>query len=149
MKKVSYLVAVGLMGAMLLTGCGASFSVSPSDLEDYADNNSGLYADVTSDYTGTSSLEGVYVMETDDIHVELWDWEDTTHASAWFQDNMEILKDESSSHSGSDTTSGGDYSFKASDNYYRLLFSDDQGIYAYGDKDALNDALIEMNVIEK
>lgn len=149
MKKLGYLAAVSFVGAMMLTGCGASFSVSSSVLEDYADHNSGLYADVTSDYADTSSLEGVYVMETDDIHVELWDWEDTAHASAWFQDNMEILKDESSSHSGSDTTSGGDYSFKTLGKYYRLLFSDDQGIYAYGDKEALNNALIEMNIIEE
>lgn len=55
----------------MLTGCGASFDVTPSTLESYANSNSGIYSDVTSDFSSYDYVEGVYVAETDGAHVEL------------------------------------------------------------------------------
>lgn len=67
----------GLFGVVMLTGCGASFSISASDLEKYSEDNSAVYADMSDSYTDTYD----YVMEKDDVHVELWDLDITQNAS--------------------------------------------------------------------
>lgn len=62
MRKKGLLVA-GLIGVVMLTGCGASLVLV---------DNSAVYADMSDSYTDTYDyLDGLYVMEKDDVHVEL------------------------------------------------------------------------------
>lgn len=130
MRKKGLLVA-SLIGVVMLTGCGASFSISASDLEKYSEDNSAVYADMSDSYTDTYDyLDGLYVMEKDDVHVELWDLDTTQNASKWFESNVEDIKEGSKSSSGSSTS-----------------FSEDKGIYAYGDtKDSVNKVLVDLNI---
>ena len=148
MKKLKKIVAVSLAGMMLLTGCGASFDVSSSALETYADEQSGVYADVTDNYSEYDYVEGVYVAETDGAHVELWDFNNAEYAGGWFTNNVESTKTMAASHSGSSNSEGGDYSFNVDGTYYRILFSGDKGIYAYGTKENVNQALSSMGIVK-
>lgn len=147
MRKKGLLVA-SLIGVVMLTGCGASFSISASDLEKYSEDNSAVYADMSDSYTDTYDyLDGLYVMEKDDVHVELWDLDTTQNASKWFESNVEDIKECSKSSSGSSTSSGGSYTISTDDMVYRILFSEDKGIYAYGDtKDSVNKVLADLNI---
>lgn len=141
MRKKGLLVAS-------LTGCGASFSISATDLEKYSEDNSAVYADMSDSYTETYDyLDGLYVMEKDDVHIELWDLDTTQNASKWFESNVEDIKEGSKSSSGSSTSSGGSYIISTDDMVYRVLFSEDKGIYAYGDtKDSVNKVLADLNI---
>lgn len=147
MRKKGLLVA-SLIGVVMLTGCGASFSISASDLEKYSEDNSAVYADMSDSYTETYDyLDGLYVMEKDDVHIELWDLDTTQNASKWFESNVEDIKEGSKSSSGSSTSSGGSYTISTDDMVYRILFSEDKGIYAYGDtKDSVNKVLADLNI---
>lgn len=147
MRKKGLLVA-SLIGVVMLTGCGASFSISASDLEKYSEDNSAVYADMSDSYTDTYDyLDGLYVMEKDDVHVELLDLDTTQNASKWFESNVEDIKEGSKSSSGSSTSSGGSYTISTDDMVYRILFSEDKGIYAYGDtKDSVNKVLADLNI---
>lgn len=147
MRKKGLLVA-SLIGVVMLTGCGASFSISASDLEKYSEDNSAVYADMSDSYTDTYDyLDGLYVMEKDDVHVELWDLDTTQNASKWFESNVEDIKEGSKSSSGSSTSSGGSYTISTDDMVYRILFSEDKGIYAYGDtKDSVNKVFADLNI---
>jgi hypothetical protein len=147
MRKKGLLVA-SLIGVVMLTGCGASFSISASDLEKYSEDNSAVYADMSDSYTDTYDyLDGLYVMEKDDVHVELRDLDTTQNASKWFESNVEDIKEGSKSSSGSSTSSGGSYTISTDDMVYRILFSEDKGIYAYGDtKDSVNKVLADLNI---
>lgn len=147
MKKKGLLVA-GMLGVVMLTGCGASFQIDAADLEKYSDDNEGVYADMSDNYKDTYDyIDGVYVMEKDDVHVELWDMDRPSNASKWFNSNVETLKEDSKSSSGSNTTSGGEYTITTDDMVYRVLFSEDKGIYAYGDtKDSVNKVLTDLNI---
>lgn len=147
MRKKGLLVA-SLIGVVMLTGCGASFSISASDLEKYSEDNSAVYADMSDSYTDTYDyLDGLYVMEKDDVHVELWDLDTTQNASKWFESNVEDIKEGSKSSSGSSTSSGGSYTISTDDMVYRILFSEDKGIYAYGDtNDSVNKVLADLNI---
>lgn len=147
MRKKGLLVA-SLIGVVMLTGCGTSFSISASDLEKYSEDNSAVYADMSDSYTDTYDyLDGLYVMEKDDVHVELWDLDTTQNASKWFESNVEDIKEGSKSSSGSSTSSGGSYTISTDDMVYRILFSEDKGIYAYGDtKDSVNKVLADLNI---
>lgn len=147
MRKKGLLVA-SLIGVVMLTGCGASFSISASDLEKYSEDNSAVYADMSDSYTDTYDyLDGLYVMEKDDVHVELRDLDTTQNASKWFESNVEDIKEGSKSSSGSNTSSGGSYTITTDDMVYRILFSEDKGIYAYGDtKDSVNKVLADLNI---
>lgn len=147
MRKKGLLVA-SLIGVVMLTGCGASFSISASDLEKYSEDNSAVYADMSDSYTDTYDyLDGLYVMEKDDVHVELWDLDTTQNASKWFESNVEDIKEGSKSSSGSSTSSSGSYTISTDDMVYRILFSEDKGIYAYGDtKDSINKVLADLNI---
>lgn len=147
MRKKGLLVA-SLIGVVMLTGCGASFSISASDLEKYSEDNSAVYADMSDSYTDTYDyLDGLYVMEKDDVHVELRDLDTTQNASKWFESNVEDIKEGSKSSSGSSTSSGGSYTISTDDIVYRILFSEDKGIYAYGDtKDSVNKVLADLNI---
>lgn len=147
MRKKGLLVA-SLIGVVMLTGCGASFSISASDLEKYSEDNSAVYADMSDSYTDTYDyLDGLYVMEKDDVHVELWDLDTTQNASKWFESNVEDIKEGSKSSSGSSTSSGGSYTISTDDMVYRILFSEDKGIYAYEDtKDSVNKVLADLNI---
>lgn len=147
MRKKGLLVA-SLIGVVMLTGCGASFSISASDLEKYSEDNSAVYADMSDSYTDTYDyLDGLYVMEKDDVHVELQDLDTTQNASKWFESNVEDIKEGSKSSSGSSTSSGGSYTISTDDMVYRILFSEDKGIYAYGDtKDSVNKVLADLNI---
>lgn len=147
MRKKGLLVA-SLIGVVMLTGCGASFSISASDLEKYSEDNSAVYADMSDSYTDTYDyLDGLYVMEKDDVHVDLWDLDTTQNASKWFESNVEDIKEGSKSSSGSSTSSGGSYTISTDDMVYRILFSEDKGIYAYGDtKDSVNKVLADLNI---
>lgn len=143
MKK-SALVA-GLIGVVLLTGCGAKFDVTPADLESWEGST---YADVSDDYKDTYSyIDGVYIAEKDDVHIELWDLDSTSNASKWFEGNVEDLKEKAKSSAGSSTNASGDYTINTGDVVYRVLFCEDKGIYAYGDdKESVNDALSTLNI---
>lgn len=147
MRKKGLLVA-SLIGVVMLTGCGASFSISASDLEKYSEDNSAVYADMSDSYTDTYDyLDDLYVMEKDDVHVELRDLDTTQNASKWFESNVEDIKEGSKSSSGSSTSSGGSYTISTDDMVYRILFSEDKGIYAYGDtKDSVNKVLADLNI---
>lgn len=147
MRKKGLLVA-SLIGVVMLTGCGASFSISASDLEKYSEDNSAVYADMSDSYTDTYDyLDGLYVMEKDDVHVELRDLDTTQNASKWFESNVEDIKEGSKSSSGSSTSSGGSYTISTDDMVYRILFSEDKGIYTYGDtKDSVNKVLADLNI---
>ena len=147
MRKKGLLVA-SLIGVVMLTGCGASFSISASDLEKYSEDNSAVYADMSDSYTDTYDyLDGLYVMEKDDVHVELRDLDTTQNASKWFESNVEDIKEGSKSSSGSSTSSGGSYTISTDDMVYRILSSEDKGIYAYGDtKDSVNKVLADLNI---
>lgn len=147
MRKKGLLVA-SIIGVVMLTGCGASFSISASDLEKYSEDNSAVYADMSDSYTDTYDyLDGLYVMEKDDVHVELRDLDTTQNASKWFESNVEDIKEGSKSSSGSSTSSGGSYTISTDDMVYRILFSEDKGIYAYGDtKDSVNKVLADLNI---
>lgn len=147
MRKKGLLVA-SLIGVVMLTGCGASFSISATDLEKYSEDNSAVYADMSDSYTDTYDyLDGLYVMEKDDVHVELWDLDTTQNASKWFESNVEDIKEGSKSSSGSSTSSGGSYTISTDDMVYRILFSEDKDIYAYGDtKDSVNKVLADLNI---
>lgn len=147
MRKKGLLVA-SLIGVVMLTGCGASFSISASDLEKYSEDNSAVYTDMSDSYTDTYDyLDGLYVMEKDDVHVELRDLDTTQNASKWFESNVEDIKEGSKSSSGSSTSSGGSYTISTDDMVYRILFSEDKGIYAYGDtKDSVNKVLVDLNI---
>lgn len=147
MRKKGLLVA-SLIGVVMLTGCGASFSISATDLEKYSEDNSAVYADMSDSYTETYDyLDGLYVMEKDDVHIELWDLDTTQNASKWFESNVEDIKEGSKSSSGSSTSSGGSYIISTDDMVYRVLFSEDKGIYAYGDtKDSVNKVLADLNI---
>lgn len=147
MRKKGLLVA-SLIGVVMLTGCGASFSISATDLEKYSEDNSAVYADMSDSYTETYDyLDGLYVMEKDDVHVELRDLDTTQNASKWFESNVEDIKEGSKSSSGSSTSSGGSYTISTDDMVYRILFSEDKGIYAYGDtKDSVNKVLADLNI---
>lgn len=147
MRKKGLLV-VGIIGVAMLTGCGASFQINATDLEKYSNSNSGVYADMSDSYTDTYDyIDGVYVMEKDDVHVELWDIDKPSNALKWFESNVETLKDGSKSSSGSNTISGGEYTITTDNMVYRILFSEDKGIYAYGDtKDSVNKVLADLNI---
>lgn len=147
MRKKGLLVA-SLIGVVMLTGCGASFSISATDLEKYSEDNSAVYADMSDSYTETYDyLDGLYVMEKDDVHIELRDLDTTQNASKWFESNVEGIKEGSKSSSGSSTSSGGRYTISTDDMVYRILFSEDKGIYAYGDtKDSVNKVLADLNI---
>lgn len=147
MRKKGLLVA-SLIGVVMLTGCGASFSISASDLEKYSEDNSAVYADMSDSYTDTYDyLDCLYVLEKDDVHVELRDLDTTQNASKWFESNVEDIKEGSKSSSGSSTSSGGSYTISTDDMVYRILFSEDKGIYAYGDtKDSVNKVLADLNI---
>lgn len=147
MRK-KHLLVVGLIGVVMFTGCGANFQISASDLEKYSDDNSAVFSDVSDSYTEAYDyLDGLYVMEKDDVHVELWDIDSSKNASKWFESNVEDLKEDSKSSSGSSTTSGGDYTITTDDMVYRVLFSDDKGIFAYGDtKNSVNKVLADLNI---
>jgi hypothetical protein len=149
MKNFKKVLAVcGIVVA--LTGCGASFSITNSDLQTYATNNSNEYSDVSSEYESYSYVDGVYLMYNNNTQVELWDLDSTANASSWFQSNLATLEASASTKVGSSSSSGGDYSLTVSGVYYRLLFSEDKGIYAYSDnKDDLTNTLVGLGIITK
>jgi hypothetical protein len=147
MKRLKSFIAV-TAGVMLLAGCGASFEISESDFSDYANKNSGTLTDVTADYSTDGNVEGVYLLEIDNAQIELWDYDTAENASKWFDDQTEILTDESTSVAGSVTSDGGDYHFTIDGEYYRLLLSGDKGIYSHGDKDAVDSALTSMEIVK-
>lgn len=145
MKYVKTIFA-GLMVCLLLVGCGASFDASSDTIKNFADTNSGAYSDVTSDFSDYDFVEGVYMAETNNVHIELWDLTSTQDAASWYNNNVEYLKADATSNAGSSTSSGGSHTITTPSNYYRVLFSNDKGIYVYGDKDAVDSALTEMSI---
>lgn len=47
-----------LFGVAMLTGCGANFQISASDLEKYSEDNSAVFSDVSNSYTETYNYLG-------------------------------------------------------------------------------------------
>ena len=103
-----------------------------------------MYSDLTADYTDYDYIKGVYTVETDNAHIELWAFDAPARASLWFENNFNMLKASASSSSGSLTRTGGSYSLIVDDTPYRLMFSGAKGIYAYGD--GVDDALATINI---
>lgn len=133
---------------MILTGCGASFTISPEALETYAENSGYAYADVSDDYADYSYIDGLYVMASTDAHVELWDLTSADYAASWFQSNVEDLENKESSNRGSSTSSGGDYAFTIDGEYYRVCFSGDICIYAHGEKNSIINILTDLEIVK-
>lgn len=146
MRKRTILLSVVI--SIMLVGCGTSFEVNSLQLENYANDNSCDYADVSSDYEEYDHVDGVYVAETENVHVELWDLASDNDASEWFRNNAKTLESKAKSNAGSYMSTGGDYSFVVQEDYYRLLFCKDKGIYAYGEKEAVKDALSKIGVAD-
>lgn len=142
------LLTVGLMGITLIAGCGAKFNINASDLESYSEENNAIYVDMSNNYTSDYEyIDGVYILEKDDVHVELWDLDTTENAASWFANNVNILKEDSKSNVGSNTKISGDYTITTDVAVYRVLFLNDKGIYAYGDsKDSVNQILNDLGV---
>lgn len=90
MKRI---IQICCLTALVLTGCGTSFEASSEQLEAYANNNSGEFADVSSEYSEYEYVDGVYIAEANDVHIELWDLDDVNNTAMWFQNNVEELKE--------------------------------------------------------
>lgn len=147
MKKKVFLVSILMV--LMLTGCGAKFEISGSDLQDYAVANEGQYADV-SDQFGYDYLDNCYVMEVGNTHIELWDMDNTNTAYSWYEAMSEKLKADAKMSTGSNTSKSGDYTVTSRDDIaYRILFSEDKCIYAEGYyKDEINTILSGLGVIK-
>lgn len=148
-KRVLVLIT---LCTVLLTGCGVKFDITPTDLQAYAIENDFTYADVTDQY-GYSYLDGVYVIENsmDDVHIELWDFDNIEDAHKWFEENINQMKGRSNSFSGYSAKTNGEYDFVVSkrDMVYHILFSGNKGIYASGHgKNTINKMLIGLHVME-
>lgn len=75
MKKKT--LALVTLCAVLLTGCGTNFDITPTDLQAYAAANDFTYTDL-SEFYDYSYLDGVYLMKDNkSVHVELWDFDTT------------------------------------------------------------------------
>lgn len=141
--------AISLALLLLLVGCGASFSVTPADFEQYANSEKCTYVEITEEDTERYSLKSVVAI--DDIitldgscRIELWTFEDG--ADKWFTETVAALKEESKYYSGSTTVHSGDYKFTGEDNY-RILFCDNLGIKAKGNGYSIEEVLKELDVI--
>lgn len=151
-KKIVSVLALLVVAVLLLTSCGAKFKITPEEFIEYAQTNDLISGEVTDEIkAGTDSetaklLKSVHVMQNENVHIELWVWQDTDTAGRWFQSNKETLEYKASSNSGSDTTDSGNYTFKIDDVTYKLLFSGNSGIYAYGDKAELKDILKALKI---
>lgn len=150
MRKKTTVLFTTIYIIMALTGCGANFNVSDSELKTYAENNAGVFTDISDNYGNVEQIEGCYVTEVDGVHVELWDFDSTENAGTWFNSNLADIKEDSSSFSGSTSKSSGDYSVTKNSIFYRLMYCNEIGIWAEGnDKDAVNKVLAELNIIKK
>lgn len=150
MKKRPIVLFIAICIIAALTGCGTNFTVSNAELSDYAENHEGIFADITSDYSEVTQIEGCYIAEADGVHVELWDFDSTDSAGSWFSDNLEDLKEAYSNYTGSTSSSSGDYSFFTDGKFYHLMYCNDLGIWAEGsDKEAVNKVLIDLGIIKK
>lgn len=130
--------AVVLMLLILITGCGADFGVSSYDLTEYA---------ATADGVVEETLGG-YSMDVEGAHVEFTNMVTRDDAAVWFENQYDSLHEESSSSAGSKMTESGDYWFVIDGEYHRILFDEEQCVYAYGEKDAVVEALKGIRVIK-
>lgn len=145
MKKI-FTICFSLLCIFSLSGCSKDFSIDSATLKKWGD----VFNDVSESYSRYTYIDGVYVAEKNNVHVELWDCDNSSDAKKWFSGNVETLKETAKTHVGSNTNSNGDYTITKDGKVYRIMFSDDKGIYSYAnDKDSLNKALKELNIIEK
>lgn len=148
--KIPKILATGMLCVTLLTGCGASFEITPDALETYAENNDGEYYDASEDKAGEAYLDGMYKMVTDGVHLELWDMDSTENAKLWFETNVDnVQRSGSKSHVVTTTSKSGDATIVTDAGYYRILFCDDKGIIVLGEKDKVDKALKDLNIISK
>lgn len=139
------LILTALCSTLLLTGCAPKFDVKPSSLEKYAEEHDGVFTDKTEEYVVDLAIDGLYLVDTDDAHIELWDWDNTDNCRSWFNTNVEERLQTSKSYSKSSTSKAGTASMTDENgDYYKIYFSEDKGIYACGAKDSVNKALDEM-----
>lgn len=139
------LILTALCSTLLLTGCTASFDVKPSSLEKYAEEHDGVFTDKTEEYSEDLAIDGLYLVDTDDAHVELWDWGNTDDCRSWFHENVEAKLETSKSYSKSNTSKAGTASITDENgDYYKICFSKDKGIFACGDKDSVHEILDEI-----
>ena len=142
MKKI---VLTALCSTLLLTGCAPKFDVKPSSLEKYAEEHDGVFTDKTEEYSEDLAIDGLYLVDTDDAHVELWDWGNTDDCRSWFHENVEVKLETSKSYSQSNTSKAGTASITDKNgDFCEVKFSEDKGIFACGDKDSVKKVLDEI-----
>lgn len=147
-KSISYALMLGVL--ILMTGCGADFDIDASTLETYATEHEADYADLSDDFDDTPYVNGTYVIESGGIHVEMWEFDNKSHAQSWFTENVGDYKDSAEYSAGTNLVNSGNYIIRKDDTSYRILFSDNVGIFARGDStDDVNAVLIDLNVIDE
>ena len=108
------------------------------------------YYDASEDKAGEAYLDGMYKMVTDGVHLELWDMDSTENAKLWFETNVDnVQRSGSKSHVVTTTSKSGDATIVTDAGYYRILFCDDKGIIVLGEKDKVDKALKDLNIISK
>ena len=142
----SKITAIALVIALALVGCGASFSVTPTDFEKYANSNGYTYSEETEENLSDYDVQNIATITNDLCSIELWTF--NSGADKWFTDTIEYLKKDSKGYSGSTTFDSGDYTFLG-DGSYRVLFCDNLGIKASGDKEAIEAALRDLNIVDQ
>lgn len=151
MRK-KFFTTAAIMTVMMLTGCGANSNIDTTvaDLENYAYKHENItFTDVTDDYKNIDYIEALGIVETADVHIELWDMDGTVSAASWFKNNSADLEEQSNGYAGSTDDDSGDYSYSIDGEYYRLIYAKDKGVYAYGTKTEVNKLLKNLNIIEK
>lgn len=152
MKKKSRLIlAATLMIAIMLTGCGADFTISSYELENYANSHGGQYAQLqNSSEDGWEGIQAHYAIIVNGTQVELLTADDKKHAVGYFEGNRKVMEQKASSSKGSNTIKSGDYTYKVGDQTYRLMYCDNQCLLAIGKDEAkMNTILKDLNVIKK
>ena len=95
-------------------------------------------------------MDGMYKMVTDGVHLELWDIDSTENAKLWFETNVNnVQRSGSKSHVVTTTSKSGDATIVTDAGYYRILFCDDKGIIVLGEKDKVDKALKDLNIVSK
>lgn len=160
-SKIALIALIAVM-VLLFASCGGKTGTSGDsdsktpvaeavDYSQYAEENDMIYSDATEDIKSqlgddADLLTSIDVVANDNAHIEVWTWNDVTTAGSWFQSNKDTLAEKASSNIGSNTTKKGSYTFTVDGETYKLSFNGNVGVYAYGDKDALDTHLSAMGL---
>jgi hypothetical protein len=169
-KKIKVLLLATVLTVTTLTGCstgGIEFTVTGSDFENYATNNTSFaYYDDTDYYADDSDIEDAYVIENEDgVHVEMYDFSSIDRARSLFVSEAEDLAGveiDATYYAATGTNSSG-ITYKISlskesgtctvsynGTYYRVFFCDSTFVYAEADDDLrsdLNSVLTDLGIL--